>query len=113
MLKKTQYIKEEKERKQKIYKEKDIKDSVINPGDSSELPDDFLKVVVLIDNAYLIRLKNYFFNNKFKTTNLRLVLFALAVLVFAVNFREEARFKYNNNFKLLYSNQRLPYAIYK
>lgn len=39
---------------------------MINPGDSSELPDDFFKVVIFIDNAYLIRLKSYFFKRKFK-----------------------------------------------
>jgi len=51
---------------EKVYKSKMLENSMIIPGDSSELPDDFLKVVVLIDNAYLIRLKNYFFKNKFK-----------------------------------------------
>ena len=50
----------------KIYKSGRFKGKVINPGDSSELPDDFFKVVIFIDNAYLIRLKNYFFKRKFK-----------------------------------------------
>ncbi len=51
---------------EKIYKPRILKESMIIPGDSSELPDDFFKVVVFIDNAYLIRLKNYFFKKKFK-----------------------------------------------
>ena len=50
----------------KIYKSEIPNKRVIIPGDSSELPDDFFKVVVFIDNAYLIRLKNYFFKKKFK-----------------------------------------------
>ncbi len=45
--------------KEKVYKEKKIEKSVILPGDPFGLPDDF-KVVVFIDNAYLIRLENYF-----------------------------------------------------
>ncbi len=52
--------------KQKIYKSKSIGNIMINPGDSSELPDDFLNVAVFVDNAYLIRLKNYFFKKKFR-----------------------------------------------
>jgi uncharacterized LabA/DUF88 family protein len=52
--------------KEKVYKSENPKKSMIIPGDSSELPDDFIKVVVFIDNAYLIRLKNYFFVDKFK-----------------------------------------------
>ena len=55
-----------KENKRKIYKPENPKINVIIPGDSSELPDDLLKVIVFIDNAYLIRLKNYFFKEKFK-----------------------------------------------
>jgi len=51
---------------QKIYKLGSAKNKVIIPGDSSELPDDFFKVAVFIDNAYLIRLKNYLFKRKFK-----------------------------------------------
>jgi|GEM_PF-361028 len=50
----------------KIYKSKHYNKNVINPGDSLELPDAFLKVIVFIDNAYLIRLKNYFIKRKFK-----------------------------------------------
>ena len=53
-------------KKGKIYKSKIPEKRMIIPGDSSELPDDFFKVVVFIDNAYLIRLKNYFFKKKFK-----------------------------------------------
>ena len=56
----------EKSEKEKIYKSKVLMKDMIIPGDSSELPDDFFKVVVFIDNAYLIRLKNYFFKKKFK-----------------------------------------------
>jgi uncharacterized LabA/DUF88 family protein len=52
--------------KEKIYKERKHEFNVILPGDLKRLPDDFLKVVVFIDNAYLIRLKNYFFKIKFK-----------------------------------------------
>lgn len=51
---------------QKVYKSQDPNKNMIIPGDSLELPDDFFKVVVFIDNAYLIRLKNYFFKRKFK-----------------------------------------------
>jgi hypothetical protein len=49
----------------KTYKLEESENMVINPGDSSELPDDFSRAVVFIDNAYLIRLKNYFFKRKF------------------------------------------------
>ncbi|MEK6936025.1 MAG: NYN domain-containing protein [Nanoarchaeota archaeon] len=52
--------------KEKVYKSESIRSKVIIPGDSSELPDDFFNVAVFIDNAYLIRLKNYFFKRKFK-----------------------------------------------
>jgi len=52
--------------KRKVYKEeKDNKDMIL-PGDLSRLPDDFLKVIVFIDNAYLMRVKKYFFNKGFK-----------------------------------------------
>lgn len=47
--------------KEKIYKEQRAKNNVILPGDPKGLPD----VFVFIDNAYLIRLKNYFFKEKF------------------------------------------------
>jgi len=50
----------------KLYKSEYISNNMIIPGDSSELPDGFFKVVVSIDNAYLIRLKKYFFKQKFK-----------------------------------------------
>jgi len=53
-------------KERKIYKGNNVKKNVILPGDSSELPDDFLKVIVFIDNAYLIRLKNYFFKGSFR-----------------------------------------------
>ena len=56
----------EKIEKHKIYKEQDNSNNVILPGDSSELPDDFFKVVVFIDNAYLIRLKKHFFSDGLK-----------------------------------------------
>ena len=62
---------------QKIYKPHVFKNKVIIPGDSSELPDDFFRVVVFIDNAYLIRLKNYFFKRKFKYS-LRDFVFSVA-----------------------------------
>ena len=51
---------------EKTYKPGIHREDMIIPGDSSELPDDFFKVVVFIDNAYWIRLKNYFFKKKFK-----------------------------------------------
>ena len=60
--------------KEKIYKSGEIKSSVILPGDSSELPDVFLKVAVFIDNAYLIRLKNHFFERRFKYNLKSLIL---------------------------------------
>ncbi|MEK6932176.1 MAG: NYN domain-containing protein [Nanoarchaeota archaeon] len=47
--------------KEKIYKERKVKNSMIIPGDPSGSPDGLLKVVVFIDNAYLLRLRNYFF----------------------------------------------------
>lgn len=58
-------IMRDKFRNGKIYKSEKMDINVINPGDSLELPDVF-SVVILIDNAYLIRLKNYFFKRKFK-----------------------------------------------
>ena len=64
-------------RKGKIYKSEDHKINVIIPGDSLELPDDFFKIIVFIDNAYLIRLKNYFFKRKFKY-NLKNFILGLA-----------------------------------
>jgi len=58
-----------KEINEKIYKEKNNLSGKILPGDSSESPDDFFKVVVFIDNAYFFRLKKYFFKSgvKFST----------------------------------------------
>ncbi len=50
--------------KEKVYKHKESDNNMILPGNPSGLPDDF-NVVVFIDNAYLIRLKNYFFKDKF------------------------------------------------
>jgi len=44
----------------KIYKSRDIRNSMINPGDLRGSPD-VLEVIVFIDNAYLLRLRNYFF----------------------------------------------------
>jgi uncharacterized LabA/DUF88 family protein len=57
--------------KSKIYKEENFLGNKIFPGDSSESPDDFSKVVVFIDNAYFLRLKKYFFKSgiKFSTKN--------------------------------------------
>lgn len=52
--------------KQNIYKAENIKNKVIFPGNRNGLPDAFFKVAVFIDNAYLLRLKNYFFKRKFK-----------------------------------------------
>jgi len=49
-------------KKEKVYKEKKYNNNVINPGDLSRLPDDFFKVVVFVDNAYLMRVKKYFFS---------------------------------------------------
>jgi uncharacterized LabA/DUF88 family protein len=49
----------------KIYKDEESKNNMILPGNPQGLPDDFLNVIVFIDNAYLIRLKNYFFKEKF------------------------------------------------
>lgn len=60
IIKKQEFVDE------KVYKDNIPKNNMINPGDSSELPDVFSKVVVFIDNAYLLRLKNYFFERKFK-----------------------------------------------
>jgi len=53
-------------KKEKIYKEENLVNNKIFPGDSSELPDDFSKVVVFIDNAYFLRLKKYFFKSGIK-----------------------------------------------
>jgi uncharacterized LabA/DUF88 family protein len=52
--------------KEKIYKENVINNDKIFPGDLSRSPDAFSKTAVFIDNAYLIRLKNYFFKSKIK-----------------------------------------------
>jgi uncharacterized LabA/DUF88 family protein len=49
----------------KVYKFEKDKKKMIFPGDPSGLPDDFSEIIVFIDNAYLIRLKNYFFEDKF------------------------------------------------
>jgi len=49
--------------KDKIYKEGKTHKSKILPSDPSGSLDDFSKVVVFIDNAYLIRLKKFFFEN--------------------------------------------------
>lgn len=51
---------------EKIYKDKVSEKRVILPGNPLGLPDDFLKVIVFIDNAYLLRLKNHLFKEKFK-----------------------------------------------
>jgi uncharacterized LabA/DUF88 family protein len=58
---------------QKIYKSEAHSKNMIIPGDSLELPDDFLRVVVFIDNAYLIRLKNHFFKGRFKYSLKKLI----------------------------------------
>lgn len=52
--------------KQKIYKEGKINNNKIFPSDPSGSLDDFSKVVVFIDNAYLLRLKKFFFGNGLK-----------------------------------------------
>jgi len=49
--------------KQKIYKAEKINNNKIFPSDPSGSLDDFSKVVVFIDNAYLLRLKKFFFRN--------------------------------------------------
>ena len=51
---------------EKIYKDEKVESSKIFPGDSSESPDDFFRVVVFIDNAYFLRLKKYFFKSGLK-----------------------------------------------
>ncbi len=56
----------DKESSAKVYKSGDLKRNMIIPGDPKGLPDDFIRIAVFIDNAYLIRLKNYFFKEKFK-----------------------------------------------
>lgn len=48
--------------KEKIYKSRESNINKIFPGDSSESPDVF-NIVVFIDNAYLLRLKKYFFSS--------------------------------------------------
>lgn len=50
----------------KVYKGKNSNRNVILPGDLSRLPDDFFKIIVFIDNAYLMRVKKYFFNEGLK-----------------------------------------------
>ncbi len=52
--------------KEKIYKDDEVKGSMIIPGDLSGSPDDFVSVVVFIDNAYLLRLRNYLFKEGLK-----------------------------------------------
>jgi len=47
---------------EKVYKEGKDNNNMILPGDLSRLPDDFLKIIVFIDNAYLMRVKKHFFN---------------------------------------------------
>jgi uncharacterized LabA/DUF88 family protein len=53
-------------KKEKIYKENRVSNNKILPGDLPRSPDAFSKIIVFIDNAYLIRLKNYFFKSKIK-----------------------------------------------
>lgn len=65
------------DKEEKIYKFGKVGKGVILPGDSSELPDVFFKVAVFIDNAYLIRLKNHFFEKRFKY-NLRSLILKIA-----------------------------------
>ncbi len=50
----------------KSYKYERSNNNKIFPGNSLELPDDFSKVVVFIDNAYFLRLKKYFFKSGIK-----------------------------------------------
>ena len=57
----------------KIYKDKSCLDGKIFPGDPHGLPDDFFSVVVFIDNAYLLRLKKYFFKDGLKFSVRRFV----------------------------------------
>ena len=45
----------------KIYKEDNLNKNLIILGDPSGSPDDFISIIVFIDNAYLLRLKNYLF----------------------------------------------------
>ena len=49
-----------------IYKVDIIKNNMIIPGDPKGSPDDFVSVTVFIDNAYLLRLKNYLFKSGLK-----------------------------------------------
>jgi uncharacterized LabA/DUF88 family protein len=58
--------KRREEKKRKTYKVEDIGNDKIFPGDQAWSPDDFFKVIVFIDNAYLIRLKKHFFAEGFK-----------------------------------------------
>jgi len=51
-----------RKKKEKVYKERKPDINVILPGDLSRSPDDFFKAVVFIDNAYLMRVKKYFFS---------------------------------------------------
>jgi len=50
----------------KFYKPEKDNNRMILPGDPQGLPDGFFNTVVFIDNAYLIRLKKYFFQEKLK-----------------------------------------------
>src|SRR3989344_8875551 len=52
--------------KEKIYKGEKHQISMIIPGDPLGSPDDFISVIVFIDNAYLLRLRNYFFKQGLK-----------------------------------------------
>lgn len=55
-----------KKLKRKGYKSGNISKIKIFPGDPNGLPDDFLNVLVFVDNAYLIRLKKHFFSKALK-----------------------------------------------
>ena len=68
-------------KKEKIYKCKKNKNSMIFPGDPSGLPDEFSNIIVFIDNAYLIRLKNYFFKKNFKYYIKKLKSFGVYVIL--------------------------------
>ncbi|MBU2616462.1 MAG: NYN domain-containing protein [Nanoarchaeota archaeon] len=69
--------------KEKIYKDSETDGSKIFPGDSSESPDAFSRVIVFIDNAYLLRLKKYFFDSGF-SYSLRSFVEKLAVRNFFI-----------------------------
>jgi uncharacterized LabA/DUF88 family protein len=67
-----------------LFKVENSYGTKIFPSDPTGSLDDFLKVIVFVDNAYLIRLKNYFFKNSIKYSLRNLIEYVLTKNNFSV-----------------------------